>query len=240
MGGRCVFIWAALPQPHLQDTVYNCQTDPTGNATLAPSPLSVNSRGDGGPAAWVWVLVGLAAVAGVSTVAAAVLLFRRRRLRRSGAAAKAALPGGPPSSALVLVGQADPDSLGSKQTASPRQSSGDKVKEDDLEMVSAADLVPDRVFPCGDIAWHEGSVTGCERWPARLPCLADGQREAAILAGRAPLRACRMRLQCALHATAAVIRPGHVSRSLAAAWPALASKRLVQASRKSDGVLPCC
>ncbi|KAL4442738.1 hypothetical protein ABPG77_006732 [Micractinium sp. CCAP 211/92] len=119
------------------DTVYNCQTDPTGNATLAPSPLSVNSRGDGGPAAWVWVLVGLAAVAGVSTVAAAVLLFRRRRLRRSGAAAKAALPGGPPSSALVLVGQADPDSLGSKQTASPRQSSGDKAKEDDLEMASS-------------------------------------------------------------------------------------------------------
>ncbi|KAL4442739.1 hypothetical protein ABPG77_006733 [Micractinium sp. CCAP 211/92] len=138
------------------DTVYNCQTDPTGNDTLAVSPSGGNGR-SGGPAAWVWVLVGLAGLAVVSTVAA-VLLFRRRRLRRSRAAAKAALPGGLPSSALVVVGQADPDSLGSKPTASPRQSSGDKVKDEDLEMASSG---------------PEGGVLQ-EVWGSRLGGAAEG------------------------------------------------------------------
>ncbi len=124
----------------LQDTVYNCQTDPTGNVTLEAPP---SGRG-GGPAAWVWVLVALAALAVVSIAAAAALLFRRRRLRHSRAAAKAAPSGGTASSALVLVGQADPERLGSEPTASPRQSSGDKVKEDDLEKVSPTDLAPGR------------------------------------------------------------------------------------------------
>ncbi|KAL4424227.1 hypothetical protein ABPG75_001528 [Micractinium tetrahymenae] len=130
--------YALLGSASPDDTVYNCQADPTANAsTEAPASSSTNSAGGGGSgtAAWVWVVVALAATAGTAAAAtAACLLLRRRRRRRgAGAAAKAALHGSPAGSVLV-VGQSQAASLGT--VPSPRQSPANGGDKEDLEKES--------------------------------------------------------------------------------------------------------
>ena len=176
------FTQAAHAQHAFQDTVFNCQTDPTANTSQAASPTGYGSSGSGAsPGAWVWVLVALASTAGAAAAVAAALLLLRRRSRRCGVAAKDGLPGSPATSPLVVVGQSDSGSLGSRAAASPRPSRTSGDKEEDLEKASLTDLGYSGSFRLKGMA--QGMAVRWWSWLSPAPAELMG-RDAALLAGQ--------------------------------------------------------